>query len=209
MDNKIVRIILRTGQPGHAPDKNVMVDYDINDYKEKSELSANKLFISVIAALRSYNQLNALDTCRRKLTNIFSTFPGNCKYQTLDEFSNILLNRIDNVLEFGNNSFYLQYKDDKFTIISSNGEFEAFTEESLLHSQHKQLIDQALNKQATQIETSNGAFYFKSPDLGENLIFIQSDDNIKPSDFDLLNSYINNSLSAYSNLLASKSELSA
>jgi len=54
LGNKIVRVILRTGQPGEAPDKRVIVDYDINDYKEKSELTSNKLFTSVVAALRSY-----------------------------------------------------------------------------------------------------------------------------------------------------------
>ena len=50
MGNKQVRIILRTGQPGQAPERQVIVDYDINDYKAKSELTAQKLFTSVVAA---------------------------------------------------------------------------------------------------------------------------------------------------------------
>ena len=32
-----VRLILRTGQPGYAPEMEVVRDYDINDYKTKSE----------------------------------------------------------------------------------------------------------------------------------------------------------------------------
>ncbi|MGY8669342.1 response regulator, partial [Bradyrhizobium sp. UFLA05-109] len=36
--NETVRIILRTGQPGQAPERRVIVQYDINDYKAKTEL---------------------------------------------------------------------------------------------------------------------------------------------------------------------------
>ena len=50
LKNETVRIILRTGQPGHAPERRVIVDYDINDYKAKTELTADKLFTSLTAA---------------------------------------------------------------------------------------------------------------------------------------------------------------
>ena len=41
--NETVRIILRTGQPGQAPERRVIVQYDINDYKAKTELTADKI----------------------------------------------------------------------------------------------------------------------------------------------------------------------
>ncbi|MEY2685576.1 MAG: hypothetical protein RJA09_2721, partial [Pseudomonadota bacterium] len=44
------RIILRTGQPGHAPEEDTITRYDINDYKTKSELTQNKLFTALTAA---------------------------------------------------------------------------------------------------------------------------------------------------------------
>src|SRR5438046_4969752 len=52
LKNETVRIILRTGPPGQAPERRVIVDYDINDYKAKTELTADKLFTSLTAALR-------------------------------------------------------------------------------------------------------------------------------------------------------------
>lgn len=67
LGNRTVRIILRTGQPGQAPERAVIVDYDINDYKAKTELTADKLFTSVTAALRSYQQLERLEATRRGL----------------------------------------------------------------------------------------------------------------------------------------------
>ena len=55
-DHKL-RIILRTGQPGKAPEKEIIVNYEINDYKEKTELTSQKLFTSITTALRSYIHL--------------------------------------------------------------------------------------------------------------------------------------------------------
>jgi len=54
---KKIRIILRTGQPGVAPEREVIINYDINDYKEKVELSSQKLITSVIVALRNYEYI--------------------------------------------------------------------------------------------------------------------------------------------------------
>src|SRR5262249_61731603 len=60
LKNETVGIILRTGQPGQAPERRVIVQYDINDYKAKTELTADKLFTSLTAALRSYQQLERM-----------------------------------------------------------------------------------------------------------------------------------------------------
>lgn len=67
LKNQLIRLILRTGQPGFAPERKVILDYDINDYKEKSELSAQKLFTTVITNLRSYRDLHALsEKCKKQ-----------------------------------------------------------------------------------------------------------------------------------------------
>lgn len=62
LDNSMVRIILRTGQPGQAPESQIISEYDINDYKEKSDLSAQKLITAVTAALRGYDDLLKIQT---------------------------------------------------------------------------------------------------------------------------------------------------
>lgn len=63
----LVRIILRTGQPGYAPELTVFNDYDINDYRTKSELTRTRLITSISSALRSYQQLFAIAENRRGL----------------------------------------------------------------------------------------------------------------------------------------------
>jgi len=55
-----LRIILRTGQPGQAPEREVIERYQINDYKEKSELTSRKLYSATITGLRSYEDINTI-----------------------------------------------------------------------------------------------------------------------------------------------------
>ncbi|MDR9501050.1 MAG: DUF3369 domain-containing protein [Desulfurivibrionaceae bacterium] len=68
--NPFVRIILRTGQPGQAPEEKIIVEYDINDYKEKTELSSQKLFTVMLSSLRTYRHMLTIDANREGLKNI-------------------------------------------------------------------------------------------------------------------------------------------
>lgn len=70
LKNLLVRIILRTGQPGHVPEDVVIVNYDINDYKTKTELTTRKLFTALVAALRSFSALKKLEESRKELEKI-------------------------------------------------------------------------------------------------------------------------------------------
>ncbi|MDY0870838.1 hybrid sensor histidine kinase/response regulator [Dongia rigui] len=61
------RIILRTGQPGYAPEHDVIRDYDIDDYRTKAELSKVRLFTSVATALRAFDRLRQLLEANQRL----------------------------------------------------------------------------------------------------------------------------------------------
>ncbi|NQZ83599.1 MAG: hypothetical protein HRT52_21575 [Colwellia sp.] len=52
-----IRLVLRTGQPGEAPEQDIISHYDIHDYKEKNELTAKKLFTLSYSCLRTYNDI--------------------------------------------------------------------------------------------------------------------------------------------------------
>jgi response regulator RpfG family c-di-GMP phosphodiesterase len=70
LKNKLVRIVLRTGQPGQAPEGEVIKRYDINDYKEKTELTARKLFTVVYTGLSIYNDLQTRERSHAGLERI-------------------------------------------------------------------------------------------------------------------------------------------
>jgi signal transduction histidine kinase len=65
--NHLVRIVLRTGQAGYAPEKEVILKYDINDYRNKTELTDQRLFTVMTASLRSYSDIMTIETYRQGL----------------------------------------------------------------------------------------------------------------------------------------------
>ncbi len=58
--NLKIQIVVRTGQPGEAPEESVVLNYEINDYRTKLELTQQKLFTTVITSLRAYRTLQGL-----------------------------------------------------------------------------------------------------------------------------------------------------
>jgi diguanylate cyclase (GGDEF)-like protein/PAS domain S-box-containing protein len=59
--NGFVRIILRTGQAGQAPELDVISGYDINDYREKTDLTSQQLITAVTTALRAFRDLRTIE----------------------------------------------------------------------------------------------------------------------------------------------------
>ncbi|MBF0454200.1 MAG: DUF3369 domain-containing protein [Magnetococcales bacterium] len=76
LGNQIIRIIIRTGQPGHAPERYVIDHYDIDEFKEKSELTAIKLYTTVRLAIKSFRDLQVIENNRRGLEMILKAVPG-------------------------------------------------------------------------------------------------------------------------------------
>ena len=145
LSNSFVRIILRTGQPGYAPERSVILDYDINDYKEKTELSSQKLFSSVVTALRGYRDIMALEKNRRGLEEVIMSSGSLYEVQSLEQFIKGVLLQLEVLLHLGNDSFYsrsfgiLSDKRGKLEdqrIIAGTGEFEMAS-----HLPLKEIVD--------------------------------------------------------------------
>lgn len=96
--NNAVRIVLRTGQPGQAPEEDVIADYDVNDYKAKTELTATRLFTTVVAALRAYAHITALETSRRGLRQVIEATDRLFEPQSMRRFAAGVLTQLTAVL---------------------------------------------------------------------------------------------------------------
>lgn len=130
LKNSFVRIILRTGQPGQAPEEEVIRNYDINDYKSKTELTVQKLYTSIIASLRSFKDIKTIETSRVGLDNIIKFTRELFTQKNLTEFSEVALNKIIELIEINtenkpyNSSGYIGIKlHDDMDIIAASGEY--------------------------------------------------------------------------------------
>jgi response regulator RpfG family c-di-GMP phosphodiesterase len=101
LKNDLVRIILRTGQPGQAPEQKIIVDYDINDYKLKTELTAQKMFTCVISSLRAYEGLKTIEANRRGLDKILQAVNNLYQLDSLKDLATGVLTQISTILNFG------------------------------------------------------------------------------------------------------------
>lgn len=75
LGNALMRIIIRTGQPGMAPERYVIDHYDIDDYKDKTELTAQKLYTALRATLKSYRDLHSIELNRIGLEQVLASTP--------------------------------------------------------------------------------------------------------------------------------------
>ena len=107
--NPFVRIVLRTGQPGQAPERDVVTRYDINDYKEKTELTAKKLFTVVYTSLHQYENICTLESHREKLQQALESITRFLEHNDIYMFAHSVLEElallIDNGPSKSNNLF--------------------------------------------------------------------------------------------------------
>lgn len=67
LSNDFIRIILRTGQPGQAPEMEVMERFKIDDYRLKTELTQDKLSAVLLASIRTYEAILKVENYRQSL----------------------------------------------------------------------------------------------------------------------------------------------
>ena len=179
LGNVATRIILRTGQPGQAPEEQVIVDYDINDYKAKSELTAQKLFTTVVAALRSYETIVALEKTRKGLEKILDSTSALFQVHSLQQFAAGVLTQLSAFLGCQPNGIIcVQYEPDKLhdssahddglRVLASTGECAGCVTECLGYQcQHTALLDvvrQALRQQKNQLTDEYTVLYLDTGD---------------------------------------------
>lgn len=67
LGNRSVQIVLITGQPGYAPQREVVIGYEIDGYRLKSELSADRICVSVYSAIRTHRLIRAQEALQEEL----------------------------------------------------------------------------------------------------------------------------------------------
>lgn len=133
-DNQLIRIILRTGQPGDVPEKDLIINYDIDGYKEKTELTDQKLFTSVYTALRSFKDLKSLEDNKKALEDIIHSSTMLFSSNNFHEFiyrSMYHLTPLVTKREFETiSTLAFEFVDTEFKPIWGSGEFCDFTDVS-------------------------------------------------------------------------------
>ncbi|MGB9795713.1 HD domain-containing protein [Fervidobacterium riparium] len=109
--NKLIRLVIRTGQPGYAPPREIIVKYDINDYREKAELSSNGLYTMIISRLREYRDIVELEIQKRLLErgNFYSSMLFSDGQKSVDDYKMYIESLFDDFSRILNNEAVVKY----------------------------------------------------------------------------------------------------
>ncbi len=212
LQNHNVRIIMRTGQPGQAPEQEVIVNYDINDYKAKTELTAQKLFTVVTASLRSYQQIKSIERNKLGLENIINASRTIFKINSLNVFAEGILEHLTTVLNidksfiYAKSSGFTAYEDSqkqKYNIVASTGDFVGNENKPLDEVVSQEVLNnlnKALEKKENIFTDKTFAGYFETESGEHSLIYFQSQRTFTDIDYDLISIYATNVAIAFENI---------
>ena len=170
--NALIRIILRTGQPGQAPEREVILRYDINDYREKTDLTSLKLFSSVVSALRNYRDLMIIEKNKRGLEKIIRSSGSLYNINSLETFVSGVLTQLEALLNLGDQTFYSRafgvLKEDsessieKQRIIAGTGDYASMVNQSLCD-----VVDELALERIKRAFAEKGSFFYSDACLIE------------------------------------------
>ncbi|WP_420415566.1 DUF3369 domain-containing protein [Roseibium sp.] len=208
--NYQVRIVLRTGQPGQAPESRIISDYDINDYKEKTELTAQKLHTLIFSCLRSYRDIMALERNKRGLEHVISASQDIFKLGSISTFAEGVIEQISSLLYAdqsalicGLNGLVSHENRAGITFIAGTGEFAKKQGNDL-----DDFLPGHVIKQLTCIDDDVGSLevndlfisYLTTKDGHRNLLIISGVKYNHPSERKMMNLICQNALIAFDNL---------
>ncbi len=216
LNNRFVRIILRTGQPGIAPEKSVIVEYDINDYKAKTDLTLQKLFTSIISSLRSYKDLrqietnlNTIEKNRKGLEQIITASSKLFEIQSFKRLASGMLSQLLAILNLEETSLlvhtgFAASKDEgEYIIQAATGKFNTYLNKPLNKVINNE-IQTALRKaeEKKQSVFFNDAFVGYFPNKGgcPHLLYISGCSRLSEMDRDLIRIFSRNVGIAFENI---------
>ncbi len=215
LKNNMVRIILRTGQPGEAPEEKIIIEYDINDYKEKTELTVQKLYTTIISALRSYRDIMTIEHSKKGLEKIIEASANIFELQSMKEFAIGVLTQIVALLGINKNSLYCRTsgfaatKDSEngFYIVAATGDYNKYVDKNIkaiVQDEMLNLIETAYTEKRNVFSNDKFIVYFQSKNGVENLIYMSGINELSKLDIDLVEIFSVNVSIAFDNLYLNK-----
>ena len=198
-----VRIILRTGQPGYAPEIDAIRDYDINDYKTKSELTRTKLYTAVTSAIRSYEQICSISASRRGLETIINASTELMATHGLQNFASGVLTQITGLLGLTAEGFVCARQNplgkdveaEELHIIATTTHFSGLLNQAISSVNEVKTLDivtRSLAGHASIYEADSTALYFNNVAKKDFTLYLETGLHLNEMDKRLLDVFCGN-----------------
>jgi signal transduction histidine kinase len=208
LKNETVRIILRTGQPGQAPERRVIVDYDINDYKAKTELTADKLFTSLTAALRSHQQLQRMVETRRGLEIIIEAASTLFDFKSMQRLAEGVLTQIGSLLNADCAGILVlrepQNAHETFSVLAGSGCYSRFigTDDlDMIEVDLRHLVEDAFMRRQHEFSSRRSVLYIKTLSGREVVVVLEAARHLSDTDRALVEIFCSRLSIAFDNVI--------
>lgn len=212
LHNLKVRIVLRTGQPGQAPEERVIRDYDINDYKEKTELTRRKLMTVFYASLRAYRDLMRIELACAGLRRSIEAITKVSDSYNLRTFASAVLGQLNFLLDM-NGEGLCASRIATYTASAKEGQLRVLAATEAYSQLHVDLdvtnlppevseaIALALSEKQGRCSDHHFTSYYRTKAGNESIIYMLFSEPITASAQELLEVFSSNVAITYDGLL--------
>src|SRR3954452_19836102 len=208
LKNETVRIILRTGQPGQAPERRVIVDFDINDYKAKTELTADKLFTTLTAALRSHLQLQRMVETRRGLEIIIDAAGRLFDFRSMQRLAEGVLTQIASLLNVECAGILVLREEgdqvEKFSVLAGSGCYSKLVGRrapATLEPELRKLVEEAFDRRVHAFHSERSVLYIGTGSGREVVVILEAGKSLSETDRALVEVFCSRLSAAFDNVI--------
>lgn len=185
------RIILRTGQPGYAPESQVIERYDINDYKAKDELTRNRLITTLTSSIRSYQQIKTIKANKEGLAMIINGAPTLFRERAIGTFAKGVLLQLCSLLQIEKSGFLCCCEDlhHDIKVLAAYGQYKAMSGSILNSSEYPDIVSeikQVIQSQQRLIGEDYVILHMRSPYSDNLIVKVDTHKHLSETDLHLL-----------------------
>ncbi|MEI8157287.1 MAG: DUF3369 domain-containing protein [Burkholderiales bacterium] len=198
LGNHRTRLVMRTGQPGQAPEDRVIREYDIDDYKEKTDLTIQKLRTLLYSKLRAYRDLCIIEYQRDGLARVLGATAMVQSAESLTVFATAVLDQLTSLLKLDRSALYCIVLpnpgngEHESKTIAATGDFVQYSTDTRftdLPEIVSQRFDQVLEQKAAQHFEDAYVLYTAAKNGGCNLLYLKHAAELEKMDRQLLEIY--------------------
>lgn len=198
LHNHFTRVLLRTGQPGFAPIRDVMRDYDIDGYIAKTESSKQNLNHALYIALRSYRDLVRIQHYQQGLEAIINAITNLTQIDEVLDLAKAIIGQLSHVLGADEAEFMVQGADifaltqnenESCQILVNDHQSKVIKNAHELneHGEFVQLTDRALADKKSFYEPPYYINYYCSQRGTETIFLLRTEEVLNKESQKLLN----------------------
>lgn len=182
--NQAIRIILRTGQAGSAPETSVIKNFDINDYKEKTDFTSKKMITTVYASIRAYRDIMTIQRSLDAFKQLISSTHDLLKINKIKTFGSAALHHLLTLMDVQSSALYIartqvDYNNiDKHLILACTGKYICecdSLDNSKIENDVKAKIQQTFKDKSVYSDDKCFVGYYETSYNSSSVLYIEFD----------------------------------